>query len=99
MIRHVAYHLTNENKVSFKLNLFSPTPTVEWNRLGASMSDRAYTESFGMELVIDDVQFEDAGIYECSGINKHSTTPIRHSVQLTVQGKNVKLLLKQRSAF
>lgn len=64
----------------------SPTPRVDWTRLGSPLPGRARKESFGMELVIDNVQFEDAGNYECNGINEQSPTPIRRSVTLGVQG-------------
>jgi len=63
----------------------NPTPRVDWNRLNAPLPARAHKESFGMELVIDDIQFEDAGNYECNGLNEQTMVPIRRSVQLTIQ--------------
>ncbi len=50
------------------------------------MPPRMREESFGQELVIIDVQFEDAGKYECQGYNEESTTPIRRSFELKVEG-------------
>ena len=46
-----------------------------------------------MELVIDDIQFEDAGNYECNGINEQTMVPIRRSVQLIVQGELYRSIL------
>ena len=41
-----------------------------------------------MELVIENIQFEDAGNYECSAINEQTIVPIRRTIQLVVQGEN-----------
>ncbi len=68
------------------LSCYSPTPRVDWTRLGSVLPGRARKESFGMELVIDNLQFEDAGNYECNGINEQIMVPIRRSVTLIVQG-------------
>lgn len=54
-----------------------PTPHVDWVRLGGPMPRRSRQESFGHELVIEDIQFEDAGKYECQGQNDERATPIR----------------------
>ena len=48
---------------------------------------RARQESFGQELVIEDVQFEDMGRYECWGNNDEAQTPIRRSFDLSVEGR------------
>ena len=48
------------------------------------MPPRKREESFGQELVIENVQFSDAGKYECLGINDDSTVPERYSFELTV---------------
>ena len=66
---------------------FSPTPRVSWKRAGADMPPRKREESFGQELVIENIQFEDAGKYECMGINEETSTPIRRSFNLKVQCK------------
>ena len=60
---------------------------MEWARQGKDMPDRARIENSGMELVIDNVEFEDAGIYECQGMNEEAQAPIRRSFNLSVEGR------------
>ena len=55
-------------------------------RQGARMPSRSREESFGQELVIENVQFEDMGQYECQGINEEAFIPIRRSFSLVVEG-------------
>ncbi|CAH1783792.1 unnamed protein product [Owenia fusiformis] len=63
-----------------------PTPNVEWDRLdGKVMPPRSRLESFGQELVLENVQIDDAGQYECSGEN--TGIPIRKSFDLVVEAK------------
>ena len=54
------------------------------------MPSRKREESFGQELVIEQVQFEDAGKYECQGINEETSVPLRRSFDLSIEGKSVK---------
>jgi len=63
----------------------SPTPRVSWERKNSDLPDRSHQESYGMELVIDYVQFDDAGEYECEGINDEARTPTRKSFRLSVE--------------
>jgi len=63
----------------------SPTPRVDWARTDGLMPGRARQESFGQQLTIDNVQYSDAGKYECQGINDEAMTPIRRSFSLTVE--------------
>ena len=63
----------------------SPTPRVTWQRIGAEMPVRHRLESFGHQLTIDNVQYSDAGKYECQGINDMTMVPIRRSVVLSVE--------------
>ena len=49
------------------------------------MPPRKREESFGQELVIENIQYQDAGKYECMGINEETSTPIRRSFDLKVQ--------------
>ena len=37
--------------------------------------------------MIDDVQFEDAGMYQCGGINTETTSAVRRSFNVEVQCK------------
>lgn len=66
----------------------NPTPRVDWYRSGADMPTGRYrTESFGQELVIEDVQMEDEGKYECQGINDEAQTPTIRSFTLKIEAK------------
>ena len=72
--------------------MFSPTPTVEWRREnGDPPPDGARIESSGLELVIYDVQYEDAGGYICEGSDNE--TRMRHTMELSVE------CMKQRPPF
>ena len=53
------------------------------------MPPRKREESFGQELVIENIQFEDMGKYECQGINEETSIPIRRSFDVKVQCKSV----------
>ena len=46
-----------------------PTPDVTWKRLDGPMPNNANMSSFGMELIIERVQFEDKGKYCCQATN------------------------------
>ncbi|KAK7481945.1 hypothetical protein BaRGS_00026853, partial [Batillaria attramentaria] len=64
----------------------NPTPDVHWERAdGNPLPDRATITSFGMELTIADLQFEDAGDYECWATNIHSQTRVRRVISVHVE--------------
>ena len=69
---------------------------MNWDRLDGDMPSRSRQESFGQELVIEDVQFEDEGKYECQGINEQAQTPIRRSFDLSVEGKCQDFTLREQ---
>ncbi|CAG5127983.1 unnamed protein product, partial [Candidula unifasciata] len=51
----------------------NPTPDVHWERTdNKSLPDRAQMKSFAQELEISDMQFEDAGGYQCWATNEVS---------------------------
>jgi len=52
----------------------------------AALPSRARIESFGHELVLENVLFEDAGTYTCASINDVTAIPVRRTFQLTVEG-------------
>ncbi|CAH1781131.1 unnamed protein product [Owenia fusiformis] len=63
-----------------------PTPNTTWDRLeGKVMPPRSRLDSFGQELVLENVQYDDAGQYECSGEN--TDIPFRKSFELVVEAK------------
>ena len=70
---------------------FSPTPRVDWARIDGDLPSRSRKESFGQELVVENVQYEDAGKYECQGINDEIQTPIRRSFDLKIECKYIHL--------
>ena len=51
------------------------------------MPTRSREDSFGQELVIEDVQEVDEGKYECVGINDDINVQIRRSFDLKVECK------------
>ncbi|PVD25027.1 hypothetical protein C0Q70_15524 [Pomacea canaliculata] len=64
----------------------NPTPNVHWERTdGAPLPDRAKILAFGMEMVIDDLQFEDAGTYACWASNSNTQTRVRRTVSVRVE--------------
>ena len=75
--------------------LFSPTPRVDWVRDNGALPDRARTESFGQELVIENITYADEGNYECQGINDEAQTPIRRSFQLKVECTDPRLFHRE----
>jgi len=64
----------------------SPTPRVVWTRLGGPLPSRASMppDGFGQELVIEGVQLEDAGHYQCSASNSVGT-PVTKVVSIVVE--------------
>jgi len=51
------------------------------------MSSRHCLGSFGQQLTIDNVQFDDAGMYQCEGVNNLTVSPVTRSMRLFVQCK------------
>ncbi|BFZ07496.1 hypothetical protein BsWGS_10534 [Bradybaena similaris] len=64
----------------------NPTPTVRWKRKDGLPFDKRVLQgnSGGQELVIRDLQFDDAGTYMCDGTRDQESTPIEMSVNLNV---------------
>ena len=52
------------------------------------MPPRKREGSFGQELIIENVQLEDQGKYECIGINDDVNVQIRRSFNLIVQSRS-----------
>ena len=70
--------------------LFSPSPTITWSKLTDSWSKqtgRVRFENFNRTMVIEDVRLEDAGTYECAGVNSETPDPVRNSFQMMVEGE------------
>jgi receptor-type tyrosine-protein phosphatase zeta len=63
-----------------------PTPKVTWKRLGSfPILEKNYQTAFNMELTIPQVQYEDAGLYECSASNMKGRPPITKVFDLNVE--------------
>lgn len=62
-----------------------PTPKVTWSRLDGSISETAEQTSFGQEIIIRNVQFEDEGSYRCSATNSKDRSPVSKDFQLIVE--------------
>ena len=71
--------------MNFSFFKLSPTPRVEWRRENGNLPERSRVESFGQELVVENIQYQDAGGYECEGINDEAQVPIRRSFDLVVE--------------
>lgn len=88
---------TSPSELSFELGqtarmkciwVGNPTPEVFWTRNNQQLSDSKYQlYSFGQELRINDLQFEDAGNYECSGRNKLTQTSPNYKIFVSVYSK------------
>ncbi len=92
---HIVHSLSQKQVLLYKplsiwFGLSSPTPRVDWIRVDAEMPQgRWRQESFGQELVIENIQFEDVGKYECQGINDDTSVPIRRSFDLAIEGDSI----------
>lgn len=69
------------------IEIFSPTPEVYWERIGGSFPDRAAFRSFGQELHIKDLEFSDAGQYQCMGLNSQSTQRATKAFNVRIEGE------------
>lgn len=65
--------------------LSSPTPRVTWST--ELTSDRLFMSntSYGQELVIRQVDFADAGHYQCSAYSDASPAPVTHNFTVIVE--------------
>ena len=67
-------------------SISSPTPDVHWVRTdGRPLPDRAKIQSFGQELMIGNLQFEDAGTYECWATNTNTQSRVQRTVTVRVE--------------
>ena len=63
---------------------------MSWRRVAAKFPEnRTFQESFGQDLVIKEVQFDDKGEYECQGFNEEAIVPITSVTDLKVECKNI----------
>jgi Immunoglobulin domain len=76
---------TSHKTLTTGLNLSSPTPTVTWSYVGADSIRRPLSRS-GHEFVIDNVEFTDAGTYQCSANNSENSDYVTHTFQISVEG-------------
>ncbi|KAK7486747.1 hypothetical protein BaRGS_00022031, partial [Batillaria attramentaria] len=74
----------------------NPTPDVHWERTdGYPLPDRARITSFGMEMIIEDLQFDDAGVYECWATNTNTQTRVQRTISIRVESSPYWLLEPQ----
>ena len=52
---------------------------------GRPLPDRAKIQSFGQELMIGNLQFEDAGTYECWATNTNTQSRVQRTVTVRVE--------------
>lgn len=62
----------------------SPTPMVEWIKIGDTISDRAVLKNFGKHLTIEEVTEDDEGKYMCKAYNPHGANV--HYFHVAVEG-------------
>ena len=86
-VQHNVYIITTWHDIGQILG-YSPTPRVTWERADYPMPPRKREGSFGQELIIENVQPEDEGKYECIGINDDVNVQIRFSFNLAVQSRS-----------
>lgn len=73
---------------------------MSWTREGDPIPPKARQESFGQELVLENLQYEDAGKYECEAENSEAMTPERKSFTLKVEGELLhNYLIKAQLSF
>lgn len=72
----------------------SPTPVVEWIKVGEDLPDRAVLKNFGKHLTIEKVTEADEGKYRCKAHNTHGEAV--HYFHVAVEGE---ILLKRFSHF
>ena len=63
----------------------SPTPKVEWVKMGHKLPDKATVENHGKLLSIPVVDDEDSGKYRCKAKNTYGE--VNHFFDVTVEGK------------
>ena len=72
-----------------------PTPDVTWKRLDGAMPSNAIMSSFGMELIIERVQFKDKGKYCCLATNANQ----QNSSQLNMVKSEENFILNVECEF
>ena len=65
----------------------SPTPTLEWRRVDKDLPEKVYPDGNGLSLTIPNVNYDDAGTYECSARNVNGGVPVRKTIKLEVECK------------
>lgn len=64
----------------------SPTPHVSWSRVSGRLPARSRVLDHGRELLIEQATSDDAGEYQCSGINPFNPRfSSRHIISVTVE--------------
>ncbi|XP_053377458.1 neuroglian-like isoform X2 [Mercenaria mercenaria] len=67
----------------------NPTPSIKWVRKSGGKLDKKRMFPKNQKLTIKNVQYEDAGTYECRGENSVIPTAIKKTFKLEVESKPV----------
>ena len=75
-----------EQYLSLRPLSVSPTPQVEWVKIGHQLPVKAKVENHGKLLIVPRVEQEDSGKYMCKARNSHGET--FHYFTLSVEGND-----------
>lgn len=75
----------------------SPTPRVEWVKMGHRLPPKAKVENHGKLLIVPDVKQEDGGNYMCRARNLLGET--MHYFTVTVEGSHCTITITSTALF
>lgn len=70
---------------SFSLSLPSPVPEIRWKKLEGKLPSNHEVRMAGANLHLYNVQFEDAGRYQCEAVNSKGKD--YHAARVSVEGE------------
>lgn len=68
----------------------SPTPVIEWIKVGEELPDRAVLKNFGKHLTVEKMTDDDEGKYRCKASNAHGEA--LHYFHVAVEGETFIIL-------
>ena len=79
------------------MTFFSPVPEIRWQKKGQPLPWGRYsTINYGKTLVLNNVDFDDEGSYECTAMNGVGS-PKSYAIKVTVECKHY--IQQKRSCF